>query len=512
MDLDSKPLLDLDRHIRTDEVGANLERRSLQSGLTTIAAQPIKLAIGVGSTAILARLLTPADFGLVAMAAPLLAFVDSLTNFGLETVTIQRSQLDHQQTSAIFWLSLRINSVVIGGMMAMAPVMAWFYQEPELVGITLAMAIGVFSVCLTSQHQALLRRQLKFEVVTVLEVSALGAGAMIAIAAAWIGWGYWALVLQVVVMQVIQSFASWQVCGWRPVRVIKTPELDANLRSMMSYGGHLTGFRFISRLGNQLDRILIGYFSNASALGLYHVAYRWAYFSFEQIYNPLFNVAVSSLSRAQHDPQLYRRYCRQGLTPIFSVCMPLLTFSFIEAQTLILLLLGNQWLEAVPLFRLLTLAVFVGSMHRVTKWLYVSIGQTQRQFRWGLLHSSVMIVAVSIGAHWGAFGVAMGYTIAICLLTLPSVTFCLKTSPLSLGDFLGVVWRPALGSVLAGLILFSSRFLLPNLDNAIVDAAVKFIIFGVAYLSIWISFPGGRQTAARALQMFKKLRSKQRDS
>ncbi len=508
MDLDSKPPIDLDPHLRTDDVAANLERRSLQSGLTTIAAQPLKLVIGVGSTAILARLLTPADFGLVAMVAPLLTLVDSLTSFGLETVTIQRSQLDHQQTSAIFWLSMKINSFIIGGMVVMAPVLAWFYQETELIGITIAMAVGAFSLCLASQHRSLLRRRLQFETVTAIELSALLAGAICAIGAARIGWSYWALVLQVVVMQVVQSFASWQVCGWRPARVAKTPELDATIRSMLSYGGHLTGFRFLTRIASQLDRILIGYFSNASALGLYSVASRWAYFSFEQIYNPLFDVAVSSLSRTQHDPALYRLYCCQSLSPIFSVCMPLLAFSFVEAQDLILLLLGNQWLEAVPLFQLLTIAVFVGSLHRVTKWLYVSIGQTQRQFRWGLLHSSGMILAVSIGAKWGAYGVAMGYTIAICLLTLPSVAFCLKTSPLSSKDFLGVVWRPALGSVLAGLMLFSSHFFLPTLGNAVVDLTVKFIVFGVAYFLIWIIFPGGRQTLVGALRMFQELRSK----
>ncbi len=502
--------VDSEQHIRTDALNADLKKRSLKSGLITVASQPIKLALGIGSTAVLARMLTPFDFGLLAMVAPLLAFVDSLTNLGLETATVQREKLDHQQASAMFWLSLKINAVVIGLMVLMAPVLAWFYKQAELTGITLMLAVGVLSLCVTFQHKSLLKRQMRFEMMTAIEVGSLVSGAVFAIGAAWLGFGYWALVLQVVVMQLTQSIASWFVCGWRPAKYVKNTKLDTNLREMLSYGAHLSGFRFLTRVGMRLDRILVGYFSGAGPLGFYHVAYTWAYFPFEQIYHPMFDVAVSSFSRTQHDPDLYRAYCRRGLMPIFAFSMPLLAFCFVQAREIMLLLLGKQWLEAVPLFQVLAIAVFVGSMYRVTKWLYVSIGQTQRQLRWGLIHTCVMILAVAVGAKWGAYGIAMGYTVGICLLTYPAVAFCLKTSPLSMGDFFSVVWRSALASVTAAVILSASQYVLPDINNAFLNLLVKMTIFGLLYILLWMIFPGGMQGTKEVLRNFKKLRSKEK--
>jgi PST family polysaccharide transporter len=490
--------IDSDQYIKTDQLNADLQKRSRNSGLVTVASQPIKVALGIGSTAILARILTPADFGLLAMVAPLLKIVDSLANLGLETATVQREKLDHQQASAVFWLSLKINALVLGLMVLMAPVLAQFYQRNELTKITIALAVGVLSLCLTFQHKSLLKRQMRFEAITAIEVGSLLVGAICAIAAAWFGLGYWALVLQIVVMQLTQSIASWFVCGWRPAKYVKSKAVDFNLRAMVSYGAHLTGFRFLTRIGMVIDRILVGYLSGAGTLGFYAVAYQWAYFPFEQIYHPLFDVAVSSFSRTQHDPQLYRAYCRRGLMPIFAFSMPLLAFCFVAARDLILVLLGNQWLPAVPLFQVLAIAVFVGSMYRVTKWFYVSTGQTHRQLRWGLIHTPVMICAVAIGAKWGAYGIAVGYTTGICLLTYPSVAFCLKTSPLSMRDFFCVVWRPAFASIVAAILLYLTQFVLP-LNHSFLSLLLKMIIFSVSYLLLWLTLGG--------MQLFKTSRS-----
>ena len=98
-------------------------------------------------------------------------------------------------------------------------------------------------------------------------------------------------------------------------------------------------------------------------------------------------------------------------------------------------------------------------MYRVTKWLYVSAGQTQRQFRWGLIHTPVMIAAVAIGANWGASGVAWGYTLATCGLTIPSVAYCLHFSSLSWQDFIRAIWRPSIASIVAGnWLVFTPEF------------------------------------------------------
>ena len=507
--MEKKVATDSKSNLDTDSISANLKNRSLRSSLITVFTQPFKLVLGIGSTALLARLLTPADFGLIAMVAPILLLVDSLSNFGLETVVIQREQLNHQQASEIFWLSLKINSVLIVGMVLIAPVVAWFYRREELIPIILVLAVGVLSVCLSFQHKSLLKRKMRFGSITAIEVGSQLLGVIVAITMAKLGWGYWALVGQLVGVQVAESLAQWLVCDWRPDKpVAKTKfKLDANLQSMFDYGIHLTGFRFLTRIAMHLDRILIGYVSGASVLGLYQVAYKWAHFPFEQIYFPLFDVAVSSLSRVQHNPSLYRRYSRRVLLPLFSVCFPGLAFCFIKANKIILFLLGDQWLEAIPLFRLLVIAVYVVSMYRITKWLYISSGQTRRQFHWGLLHTPLMIIAVAVGANWGAYGVAVGYTVAVCLLTYPAVVFCLKSSPLSGIDFARILWRPALSSISAAIVMFVGQKYLPSSNLIVLELVFSLIIFSLTYILFWTILPGGKRSISEMLTSLKTLRS-----
>ena len=491
-------------YFNTDDLSANLKQKSLNSALITFAAQPLKLFLGVGSTAILARLLTPGDFGLLAMIAPVFLLVDSLSNFGLETAIVQKDSLDTRQASAIFWRSLKINTILIGIVVILAPITAWFYKESQLTGMTLGLAIGAYSVCLASQHKSLLKRQMRFGTLTIIELISLILSSVVAVVAAKVGWGYWALVLQLSVMQIVQSIAQWCVCDWRPSKYVNDDELNAELNSTLSYGKHLTGFRFLTRIGMHLDRILVGYVSGANALGLYSVAYKWAYFPFEQVYFPMFDVAVSSLSRVQHDGDQYRAYSRRGLMPIFAFCLPALAFSFVEARNVILLLLGSQWLEAVPLFRLLAVSVYVVSMYRVTKWLYVSAGQTQRQFRWALIHTPVMIAAVVIGAKWGALGVAVGYLTGTALLTYPAVNYCLRYSPLGWSDFTGVVWRPLVASILSAVCLYFSSSWLTFSDRLFLEFLLKSTVYGIAYIAFWLLLPGGISSTSEIIKGLKK--------
>ncbi|MEM8614140.1 MAG: lipopolysaccharide biosynthesis protein [Cyanobacteria bacterium P01_H01_bin.105] len=478
------------RHFETTTLQA-LNQRSLQSGLVAVAAQPLKLVIGISGTMVLARLLVPADFGLLAMVQPLLSIVDSLSNLGLETATVQRQDFNPEQASAIFWLSLKINALIIGGMVLSAPLIAQFYSQPELTLIVWCLAIGVASLCGSFQHLSLLKRQMQFELLTMIELVALGVSTTVAIATAWIGLGYWALVLQLTTLQVTKGIAYWLYCDWRPHRHLNSVHLEKDLRSTLSYGLHLTGFRCISRVGMKMDRILLGYVGGASSLGFYTMAYKWAYFPFWQIYYPLFDVAVSSLSRSLSEPDRYRLYCRRGLLLVFAICMPALAYLFLSAGDVTLLLLGARWLDIIPIFRVLIVAVFVGGLYRVTKWIYVSAGETQRQFRWSLIHTPVMIVAIAVGVQWGAYGVAVGYTVGMGLLSYPSVLYCVRQSPITLGDVMGAVWRPAIASILAACLLYLAQLLTPSINLLLIRLLVAGLIYAVFYSGIWMLLPGG---------------------
>jgi len=491
-------------HIGTEALRADLGRRSLRSGLLRLTSQAIRLAVLIGSGAVLARLLTPADFGLMAMVATLVALVETLRETGLPMVIVHRDDLDHEQVSALFWISLRVKVGTTVLMMAMAPAIAWFYDEPRLIAMTLLLAAGLFAFGLSTFHQSLLVRRMQFRRLTAVELGSQFAGVATAIVAAVLGAGYWALVGQVLTEQVTMGVAMWQACGWRPAPAKRREgPSDPRVKAMLLQGAHITGFDVITYFGQKLDSVLIGYFSGATALGLYANAYRWSLYPVHQMYTPLVKVAVASLSRLHTDPVAYRRSCRLGLLPTFSVVMPALAFLFVEAGDVIDVLLGDQWAAAVPIFRVLVVAAFAASVLKVLRWLYLSEGRAQEQLRWALTYTPVMVLAVVIGMRWGAYGVAVGVAVGNSLLVLPGIRACLRTSPLPVGDFLAIVSRPALASLIAAAVLLACRGVLTLGHNQVFDLGLRFTVFLLAYAALWLGLPGGRQDATQLLRILR---------
>ena len=145
------------------------------------------------------------------------------------------------------------------------------------------------------------------------------------------------------------------------------------------------------------------------------------------------------------------------------------------------------------------------TINKVTKWLYTAQGRTKRQFTWGLIYTPVMIAAVAIGAQWGALGIAVGFTAGTTLLVYPAVAYCLQVVPLSLRDFGGIVWRPALASFLAAIMLVTAHPLLPPSESALVELLLAFPTFCIPYLICWIALPGGWHATQDVLRLLKML-------
>jgi len=134
---------DPNRHFRTDHLSANLGARSARGGVVTLAAQVCKFGLSLSSGIVLARLLTPGDYGLIGMVAILVGFLGMFQYLGLSTATIQWSDLNHQQVSALFWTNIALSAAIMLVTIAAAPLAAWFYKEPRLIGITIGYAVSI---------------------------------------------------------------------------------------------------------------------------------------------------------------------------------------------------------------------------------------------------------------------------------------------------------------------------------------------------------------------------------
>ncbi|MEM6837941.1 MAG: lipopolysaccharide biosynthesis protein [Cyanobacteria bacterium P01_C01_bin.120] len=483
----------------------SLRQKTLQSSFITFAAQPIKLIASVGSVALLARLLTPADFGIVSMVLPLVSFAESINSLSLGAAMIQRAGLTRKQANDIFWLTLEINLIFTIIFLASTPVLMVFYQQQKLLWVVPVMTLGIVGDFLSVQPKSLLARQLKFGILTFVDVFSLLLGIGVAIAAAVAGLGYWALALQFVVFQTSKCCGFWLGCNWRPSRPLKLSQLSTGMGTMLAYGANLSAFNLISRFSLEIDRILVGYFNGAAALGLYGVAYNWAYFPFNQIHLPLLSVANSGLSRAFPDGDGYRRQSQQMLALMFNLLLPILSFLVISGRPIMLVLLGDQWLESVPIFQVLVIAVLIGSFYRVTKWFYVSSGQTHRQLRWSLLHTPIVVTAAAIGAQQGPLGVAWGIALASLLMSYPAIAFCLKDTSLSVREFFMPIWRPAIAAIVSAGLLFLIQQLVAYPTQVLVELIVNGILYSILHVTFLAFLPGGREDMRRAIAEIKSM-------
>ena len=208
--------VDHQRHFDTELLRRGLRQRALFGGVATAGGHAGRVALMVGATLVLSRLLRPADFGLVAMVTSITGFSNMFLDFGLSTATIQREDVRHDQVTTMFWINLAISLFIGLVIAALAPAIVWFYGEPRLLGITLALAAAALLAGLSVQHQAILRRQMRYGALVGRDLAATACGAGVAVLLAWRGAGYWSLVAQQVVLVAVRTALVWVASRWRP--------------------------------------------------------------------------------------------------------------------------------------------------------------------------------------------------------------------------------------------------------------------------------------------------------
>ncbi|HVT88627.1 MAG TPA: lipopolysaccharide biosynthesis protein [Tepidisphaeraceae bacterium] len=497
---------ELDEHLGVDGVNRELKHRSARGGLLMVASYAVQLLIGIGTFYILARVLTPSDFGYLAMVATVANLVVSFREF-LIAPTVQMKDLSHEQASSLFWVNCVVSVALAILIAAIAPFLVWLFKEPRLLNIGLVLALGVLLHMLGMMHMGVLRRQMQFGVITFIEVGAMIAGSITGIGMALRGAGYWALVMQQVVVWTWQSAASWWLCAWRPSRASVSAIRDPAVRSMLRYGQDSTTSRIIIYISRNTDNMFVGYFLGASVLGLYQKAYQWAMMPFWQIFLPMTPVAVSSFSRIQDDPARYRQYAHITLLGMFSLALPAIALLMVESDNTILFLMGKQWIDAIPMLRMQSIGAYFSSFTLVTMWLYLPEGRTWQQLKWSIFSAPVTMIAVGIGVKWGAVGVSTGFAIASFLLVPIGVWYCLKGSPLTERNFWGAIWRAAAGSILAAIALWALRPVLPILPTPFWRLVFHSGIYGAIYLTLWLLLPGGRKDFGLFWRQTRQLRA-----
>jgi O-antigen/teichoic acid export membrane protein len=395
--------------LSTEHLHADLKGRSVRGGLLTITSQGVQFLVQSVSTVVLARLLTPADFGMVAMVTAITGLGQAFADLGLSEATIQRNELSHGQVSTLFWINVAIGATLMFLTAALAPVLAWFYREPRLIHITLLLSITFLVGGLRVQHDALLRRQMRYSSLAIRDVASAALAVSLAVTMALRGAGYWALIALPLALNTTQMAVSWLMLRWVP----SLPRRDANAGSLVAFGGNVAASYLILNVTQNADSVLIGWHWGAGLLGMYSRAYNLLMLPVRQLGAPAQSVAVPAFSRVQADPERFARYYLRTVNVIMWISAPMFGFLFVAAEPVIVLVLGSKWRDAAPVFQILAIAALGQQLRQSIVWLLVSRGDSARLLKLALFICPIMIASFAIGLPFGLKGVALSGSLVL---------------------------------------------------------------------------------------------------
>jgi PST family polysaccharide transporter len=482
------------RQERHEALGAQVFRSSWIS----LVAQATQLAFRLVSTIVLARLLTPDAYGLVAMVTVVTGFIGLFKSLGLATATVQAPRVSPAEVNSLFWLNVAFGAAAFVVAAAVAPVLAIVYSEPRVtplvVGLSVTFVIGGLGV----QHQALLRRAMRFGTVAWIEITAMAIGTAAAIIFASKGFGPWSLVGGFVVTEITNLVLVWRVVDWRPTR----PRFDAKVGEMVALGRDLTQFNVLNYWARNLDNFLIGRFWGAAQLGLYNRAYQLLLLPLQQVTTPLSTVAIAALSRLNGEDQRYRQAYIRLLEKVVIACMPMTTFLFVNAGPVVDLLLGPKWHEVVPVFMPLAVAGMVQPVTATFIWMLVSQGRRADLRTWSIVGSLLSCGAIIAGMSRGVIGVAMFYAACELFVRAPLLAwFVGRRGPVRVNDVLTAIAPAGLMSV-AILVACTGLSAAMPVDG-IRGLALSGLVALVAGGGVLLGLPSGRRVCADLLSVIK---------
>lgn len=439
-------------HFKTDHLLTNLKARTISSGAITISSQAGKFFLSLVSTMILARLLTPRDFGLVVMVTTVTSFLRVFKDAGLSIATVQRERITHAQVSNLFWINVAISALSTLIVAALAPVIAWFYHNPRLMSITLLLSITFLISGSTVQHQALLKRQMRFKALALIEVSSMAVGVLVGVVMALLGYRYWSLVGSSVSMETAGLILTWSVSRWRP----GLPTRRSGTGPLLSFGAHRTAGDFILSLARGSDNLLIGHFYGAAAVGLYSRASALLMKPLEQFLSPINAVFMPALSRLQSHPERYRSTFLR-LYEAIALLAFLFTGLFLAlARPLTLVLLGPKWEQAAVIFGGFTVAALCIPLANASAWLFISQGRGRDMFVTQSINACAVVLSFVAGLPFGPVGVAIAFSISNLLVRVPIYYFSVgRRGPVTTAD----LWRVFFRHLPVWVVVFSATFI-----------------------------------------------------
>lgn len=477
-----------------------LAHRASRGIAVTMGGMWTKTIIQMAAIMLLGRLLSPEDFGLVAMVTAISGIVDLVRDFGLTGAIIQAREISERMWRSLFWLALALGIVMAGVLAACAPLIAALYNEQQLVLITLVIAPSLIVNGLSMPLQARATKEMRFALLARIDIVSMTVGVALAITTGLLGWGYWAILVMLGSALVVRLVYLWIAVRPKP----GWPRIHKDVFPLVTRGGSIFGAEFLNYVERNSDTVIAGTYLGPATVGQYSRAYALFLMPLQQLNGPIGRVALPVLSTLQDDADRYRRYIRGALLVIGYLTLPTYAVLATISGPLLLLLIGPGWDQAAVIFSILAIAGIAQGIGKVRGWLFITMGRSHQQLLYDLIARPLVVFGFFVGVWWGGiYGMALVYGVLSAVLLIPGFAFAIRGTFVKASDIVYPVMRPLIFALLAFVAAFAatrSVELIAILEILVGGAA------GVVVLGILLAIPAYRRDFAQILGFVKQMR------
>lgn len=464
----------------------DIKRLALRGGLAKLFSQGASFVFRLGFLMVAARLLTPEDFGLVAMVTAFTAILDLFSTAGLSSAVVQKLTVTNEQISTLFWINILVGVMLSILCVLIAPLIVAFYHEPRLFWVTVAMGAAFLFNAAGVQHLALLQRQMHYVTLAKIEflcqLTSLGLGLCMTLA----GYGYWALVAALIALPAATTVSAWAVTRWIPAR----PRRNTGIRSMLHFGGTITINGVICYITFNFDKFVVGRLWGATALGYYGVGSQLINTPTSALNIALGGVTFSGLSRLQNDAVRFRSYFLKGYTLNISLTLPITIFGGVFAQDIVLVALGPKWTDAAVILQMLAPVVLFFGINNPLVWILFASHRHVRSLKVAIVIAVLVLTGCLVGSSYGPKGVAAGFSTAMVLWFVPQIIWSLHGTPITPLDLFKTISRPLVSAIVAVALAYAISIYCGPLKTPLSQLALEGTVMMVTYSCLMVFVMG----------------------
>jgi len=470
-----------ERLFRTDDtLASQAGRRAGNASVLLLIFSAVKILIQVGAIVVLARLVPPSDYGVAALAMPVVAITTSISQFGLAQAFIQSKTVTHDFASALFWVNCAFGLFFSAVVAALGGPAAEFYGQPLVEPVFWVLAISNLSGALCTQYAAILQRNMHIRTLEASNILAMVGATSIAIVAATQGAGYWAIVLQYMMAPTLLFLLFVVTTGWLP----SLPNMAAlkAAKEAMGFGGHIAIYSLIVGVSDNLGTIFAGRVFSETVAGVYHRAWTMAIIPRARAVTVLGSAFLPTASRLQDDPKGLRALFVRMVSRIDLIMMPIGAGMCTGSDLLVRIALGPQWTELGPILGWMGILCLPAACAKCCDWLIVSAGASRALRNYGFLSFAIIVVEFSVASRFGIEAMTATFMLSGLLVRLPLLIWtCMRVSAL---NFAAVAQSFIVDILFTGVVIaagFALRASLPPMP-ALAELAALSVLIAAAYM------------------------------